>query len=98
MSLGIEQHLQVPMSTIPEKGSMTSRVHLTFYSDINSVVGAYHYLVPAGVGNKARQAWTTRLGSIRTISLSLVKSSPSSIKGGALPPTEGDRFQLIRVP
>ena len=33
---------------------MTSHVHLTFYSDINSVVGAYHYLVPAGVGNKAR--------------------------------------------
>ena len=33
---------------------MTSRVHLTFYSDNNSVVGAYHYLVPTGVGNKAR--------------------------------------------
>ena len=33
---------------------MTSRMHLTFYSDINSVVGAYHYLVPVGVGNKAR--------------------------------------------
>ena len=51
MPLGIKQYLQVPTSIIPEKGSMTS---LTFYSDINSVVGAYHYLVPAGMGNKAR--------------------------------------------
>ena len=42
------------MSTIPEIGSTTSYVHLTFYSDSNSVVSAYHYLVPAGVGNKAR--------------------------------------------
>ena len=31
-----------------------STATLTFYSDINSVVGAYHYLVPAGMGNKAR--------------------------------------------
>ena len=54
MTLGIKQYLQVPTSTIPEKGSTTSRVHLTFYSDSNSVVGAYHYLVPVGVGNKAR--------------------------------------------
>ena len=54
MPLGIKQYLQVPTSTIPEKGSMTSRVHLTFYSDNNSVVGGYHYLVPAGLGNKAR--------------------------------------------
>ena len=51
MSLGIKQYLQVPTSAIPEKGSTTS---LSFYSNINSVVGAYHYLVPAGVGNKAR--------------------------------------------
>ena len=29
-------------------------MHLTFYSDINSVVGAYHYLVPVGMGNKAQ--------------------------------------------
>jgi len=28
-------------------------MHLTFYNDINSVVGAYHYLVPASVGNEA---------------------------------------------
>ena len=54
MPLGIKQYLQVPTSTIPEKGSTTSRMHLTFYSDINSVVGAYHYLKPAGVGNKAQ--------------------------------------------
>ena len=54
MTLGIKQFLQVPTSTIPEKGSTTSCMHLTFYSDINSVVGAYHYLLPAGVGNKAR--------------------------------------------
>ena len=40
MTLGIKQYLQVPTSTIPEKGSTTSRVHLTFYSDNNSVVGA----------------------------------------------------------
>ena len=54
MPLGIKQYLQVPTSTIPEEGSTTSHMHLTFYSDINSVVAAYHYLVPAGVGNKAR--------------------------------------------
>ena len=54
MTLGIKQYLQVSTSTIPEKGSMTSYVHLAFYSDINSVIGAYHYLVPADVGNKAR--------------------------------------------
>ena len=54
MPLGVKQYLQVPTSTIPEKGNKTSRLHLTFYSDSNSVVGAYHYLVPVGVGNKAR--------------------------------------------
>ena len=54
MTLGVKQYLQVPMSTVPEKGSKTSHVHLTFYNDSNSVVGAYHYLVPVGVGNKAR--------------------------------------------
>ena len=45
--------MQVPTSAIPEEGNTTSHVHLTFYSDINSVVGAYHYLAPIGVGNKA---------------------------------------------
>ena len=54
MPLGIKQYLQVPTSTIPEKGSMTSCVHLTFYSDNNSIVGAYHYIIPTGVGNKAQ--------------------------------------------
>ena len=54
MPVGIKQYLQVPTSTIPEKGSTTSRMHLTFYSDINNVVGAYHYLLPIGVGNKTR--------------------------------------------
>ena len=54
MTLGIKQYLQVPTSIVPKKCSMTSRVHLTFYSDSNSVVGTYHYLVPASVGNKAR--------------------------------------------
>ena len=33
---------------------MTSHMHLTFYSDINNVVGAYHYLIPAGMGDKAQ--------------------------------------------
>ena len=42
------------MSTIPEIGSTTSYVHLTFYSDSNSVVGTYNYLVPTSVGNKAQ--------------------------------------------
>ena len=54
MTLGIKQYLQVQTSTIPEKDSTTFRVHLTFYSDNNSVVSAYHYLVPIGMGNKAR--------------------------------------------
>ena len=54
MPLGIKQYLQVPTSTIPEEGNTTSHVHMTFYSDINSVVGAHHYLVSTGVGNKAR--------------------------------------------
>ena len=47
-----QQFLQVPTSAIPEEGNATSHMHLTFYSDINSIVGAYHYLVPTGVGNK----------------------------------------------
>jgi len=32
---------------------MTSRVDLTFYSNINSVVGTYHYPILISVGNKA---------------------------------------------
>ena len=45
--------MQVPTSAIPEEGDATSHMHLTFYSDINSIVGAYNRLVPAGMGNKA---------------------------------------------
>ena len=45
--------LQVPTSTLSEEDNVTSHVHLTFYSDINSVVGAYHYPILIGVGNKA---------------------------------------------
>ena len=44
-------------TTIPETipyAEQYSAATLTFYSDIDSVVGAYHYLVPASVGNKAR--------------------------------------------
>ena len=33
---------------VPEEEDVTSHVHLTF----NNIVGAYHRLVPAGVGSK----------------------------------------------
>ena len=49
-----QQYLQAPTSAISKEGNATSHVHLTFYSDINSVVGTYHYLIPAGMGNKAQ--------------------------------------------
>ena len=45
--------LQVPTSTLPEEDNAISHVHLTFYSDIYSVVGVYHYPILIGVGNKA---------------------------------------------
>ena len=76
--------MQVPTSFIYEEGNATSYVHLTFYSDINSVVDAYHYLVPA--------AWATEPSSIRTLTLSLVKPSLLSIKGDVLPPTKESFF------
>ena len=82
MPLGINSILQVPTSTIPKEGNTTSHVHLTFYSDINSVVGAYHYLVPIGMGDKA--------------TLSLVKPSLLSIKRDALPPTKGAPFSPFK--
>ena len=41
------------MSTLPKEATATSHVHLTFYSDINIIVGTYNHLVPAGMGNKA---------------------------------------------
>ena len=44
---------QAPTSAIPEEDDTTSHVRVTFNSDINSIVGAYHHLVPAGMGNKA---------------------------------------------
>ena len=53
MPLGIKKYLQVPASILPEEDSSTSRAHLTFYSDINSVGGTYHYPVFISVGNKA---------------------------------------------
>ena len=40
---------QTPTSAIPKEDNITSHVHLTF----NSIVGAYHHPVTAGVGNKA---------------------------------------------
>ena len=38
---------------MPEEDDATSHMHLTLNSDINSIVGAYHHLVPIGMGNKA---------------------------------------------
>ena len=73
---------QVPTSTLPEEANATPHVHLTFYSDINSVMRANHHHYP-------HSAWATRLRNIHTLSLSPVKPSPSSIKGDALPPTKG---------
>ena len=45
--------MQVSTSAIPGEGDATSDMHLTIYSDINSIVVAYNCLVPAGVGYKA---------------------------------------------
>jgi len=53
MPLGIQKYLQVPASILPEEDSTTSHAHLTFYSDINSVGGAYHYPTLIGMGSKA---------------------------------------------
>ena len=39
---------QAPTSAIPEEDNTTSHMHLTF----NNIVGAYHHLVPAGMGGK----------------------------------------------
>ena len=80
--------LQVLTSSLPEEANATSHVHLTFYSDINSIVGAYHHRYP-------RSAWATRLRNIRTLSLSPVKPPPLSIKGDALPPTKRIDFPEV---
>ena len=53
MPLGIKKYLQVPVSILPEEDSLTSRAHMTFYSDIDSVGGTYHYPVFISVGNTA---------------------------------------------
>ena len=53
MLLGIKKYLQVPASILPKEDSTTSRAHLTFYSDINSVGGAYHYPIFISMGNEA---------------------------------------------
>ena len=42
---------QALTSAIPEEDDATSHVHLT----LNSIVGTYHHLVPAGVGSKTYQ-------------------------------------------
>ena len=52
MPLGIKQYLQVPTSTIPKEGNAASHMHLTFYSDINSIVGTYIITILVGVGSK----------------------------------------------
>ena len=68
---------QVPTSVIPEEGDTTSHMHLTFYSNISSVVGAYKHLVPASVGSKTYQ---------RTYSLPLTCKAISFIyKRGCAP-------------
>ena len=54
MPLGIEQYLQVPTSTIPKEGKHNLPCASDILQCINSVVAAYHYLVPAGMGNKAQ--------------------------------------------
>ena len=72
--------LQVPTSSLSEEANATSHVHLTFHSNVNSFVGAYHRL--------SSSAWATRNSNIRTLPLSPVKPSPSSIKWDALPPTK----------
>ena len=51
--VGETAFLQVPTSSSLEESSSTSHMYLTFYSDINSIVGVHHYPVPIGVGNKA---------------------------------------------
>ena len=76
------------MSTLPKEANATSHVHLTFYSDVNSFVGTYHQL--------SSSAWATRLSNIRTLSLSPVKPSPSSIKGDVLPPMKEVDFFKFR--
>ena len=48
-SLRVSTVWQAPTSAIFEEDNTTFHVHLTY----NSIMGAYHHPVPAGVGNKA---------------------------------------------
>ena len=82
---------QVPTSTLPEEANTTSLVHLTFYSDINSIVGAYHHRYPRRRGQQGLET------SVLSLSLSPVKPSPLSIKGDALPPTNRVHFFKFRL-
>ena len=40
------------MSTLTEEATATSHMRLTFYGNINSIVGAYHYPLLIGMGIK----------------------------------------------
>ena len=51
---GLGSQVKTTVSETIPCAEQYSAATLTFYSDIDIVVGAYHYLVPAGVGNKAR--------------------------------------------
>ena len=74
--------LQEPTSAIPEQDDVTSHVHLT----TNSIVGAYHHPVPAGMGSKAEE---------HTYSLPLTcKATPFIYKRGCALSQE---TQLIQV-
>ena len=80
MPLGINSVCRYRHLPYPDKDDETSHVYLTS----NSVVGAYHHSVLVGMGNKAR--------SIQTLSLSLVRPSPSSIKGDVSSPKRQSPF------
>ena len=65
---------QAPMSAIPEEDNTTSHVHRH-----STVLWAPTIIL-------FPPAWATRLSSIHTLSLSLVRPSPLSIKGDVLSP------------
>ena len=48
---------KVPTSTLPEEANTTSHVHLTFYSDVNSIVGAYHHRYPRRRGQQGLETF-----------------------------------------
>ena len=53
MPLGIKKYLQVLASILLKEDSLTSRAHLTFYSDIDSVGGVNRDPIFISVGDKA---------------------------------------------